>query len=63
MADTAVKETKRTIAFADGQRETFNNVSWFNSSGTFLRLGCDEGYVLINTANVNYMIVDGERVR
>lgn len=63
MPDISVKETKRDVHFRDGARARFNNVSWFNSDGSFLRLGSDEGYVLINTANVNYMVVDGERVR
>lgn len=61
--DIAVSEKKRTIYFKGGERATFHNVKWFNADGSFLRIGGDEGYILINTANVNYMIVDGERVR
>lgn len=63
MADIQVNETKRTVYFKDGERATFNNVTWFNADGTFLRLGSDEGYVLINTDNINYIVVDGERVK
>lgn len=63
MADIQVKETKRTIFFKGGDRAVFNNVKWFNSDGSFLRIGCDEGYVLINTKNINYIVVDGERVK
>lgn len=63
MPDIKVKETKRSIFFSDGSRAVFNNVTWFNSDGSYLRLGCDEGYVLINSKNVNYIVVDGERVK
>ena len=63
MADVQVQETKRTVFFKDGQRAVFNNVKWFNADGSFLRIGSDEGYVLLNTANINYIVVDGERVR
>lgn len=62
MSDIQVIEDKRDVHFADGSRARFENVTWFNADGSFLRLGCDQGYVLINTANVNYMVVDGERV-
>ena len=61
--DIAVDEAKRTIYFSDGGRATFKNVKWFNANGSFLRLGSDEGYVLANTKNINYMVVEGERVR
>lgn len=63
MADIAVNEKKRTIFFADGSRSVFNNVTWFNADGSFLRFGSDEGYVLANTKNINYIVVDGERVK
>ena len=63
MADITVTETKRTVHFKGGERATFNNVTWFNADGSFLRIGSDEGYVLINTDNINYIVVDGERVR
>lgn len=63
MADIEVKEKTRDVFFSDGGRARFNNVCWFNADGSFLRLGSDEGYSLINTANVNYIVVDGERVR
>jgi hypothetical protein len=63
MSDIQVQETKRTLHFKDGQRSVFNNTTWFNSDGSFLRFGCDEGYILANTDNINYIVVDGERVR
>lgn len=61
--DITVDEAKRTIYFAGGERTTLKNVKWFNGNGSFLRLGSDEGYVLVNTKNINYMVVEGERVR
>ena len=63
MSDIKVEEKRRVVVFRDNTRAIFHNVKWFNSDGSFLRIGCDEGYVLMNTANVLYMIVDGERVR
>ena len=50
----AVNEKRRAVYFRDGSIANFNNVKWFDASGTFLRLESDEGYILINTANVNY---------
>lgn len=61
--DIEVNEKKRTIFFSGGKRAVFNNVKWFNANGSFLRLGSDEGYVLLNTANIDYIIVEGDRVR
>lgn len=61
--DITVDETERTVYFTDGAKATFKNVKWFNANGSFLRLGSDEGYVLLNTKNINYMVVEGERVR
>lgn len=58
--DITVNEPKRTVYFKDGMKASFSNVKWFNASGSFLRLGCDEGYVIINTGNINYMIVPEE---
>lgn len=58
--DVPVEETKRKVYFKDGAKATFNNVKWFNSSGSYLRLGSDEGYVLINSENINYMVVPEE---
>jgi hypothetical protein len=58
--DVEVSETKRTIYFKDGAKATFTNVTSFNSSGSYLRLVSDEGYIIINSDNINYMIVPAE---
>lgn len=61
--DIAVTEKKRTVFFKEGQRRQFDNTTMFNADGSWLRLQCDVGYVMINTPNVNFMVIDGERVR
>jgi len=63
MPDYKVEEKKRTIYFKSGNRAVFKNVTWFNPDGTFLRFGSDEGYVLINMKEIEYIIIDGERVK
>jgi hypothetical protein len=58
--DIEVTEAKRTVYFKDGARATFNHVTSFNASGSYLRLTSDEGYIILNSANINYMIVPTE---
>lgn len=55
--DINVNEATRAVYFKDGAKAKFNNVTAFNSSGSYLRLVSDEGYVIINSDNINYMIV------
>lgn len=55
-----VNETRRTIHFENGERLDLHNVTAFDSSGTWLRLWCDEGFVLLNTDKVLCHIVKGE---
>ena len=61
--DIEVKEAKRTITFVGGTSKSYYNVKWFNPYGSFLRFESDEGYCLINTANVLDIVIDGERVK
>lgn len=56
-ATAFVSEAKRKIVFQSGNHLNLRNVTAFNSSGTFLRIWSDEGYILVNTPNVDYMIV------
>lgn len=64
MPDIEVKEKRRVISFRGGDKAIFHNVTMFNNEGSFLRIICDEGYILINTANINYIQLDPEeRVR
>lgn len=58
-----VNEKRRVIYFKDGSIANFYNVKWFNSSGSWLRMESDEGYILANPENINYIkIVADERV-
>ena len=52
-----VNEPRRTTFFNNGQRADFHNVSWFDKSGTHLRLHADEGIAIINTDNVLYHLI------
>ena len=52
-----VKEKFRTIAFIDGTKTTFHNIKWFDNSGNWLRIGCNEGYILLNPEKIKYIIV------
>lgn len=63
-SDIKVDEARRSVYFKDGTQAAFHNVTMFNPSGTFLRLICDEGYILINESNITYMkIKANERVK
>ena len=55
-----VNEKRRTIMMDSGQRLDLHNVTAFDCSGSFLRLWCDEGFVLINEAKIDWMIVKGD---
>jgi len=53
-----VKEKERLIVFKDGTRETFRNVTEVDAKGgDWLRIHCDVGYVLLNPANINFIII------
>ncbi len=58
--DVEVDETSRTVYFKGGEKAKFTNVTAFNSSGSYLRLVSDEGYIIINSDNINYMVVPKE---
>ena len=49
-----VDEARRTIVFTDGQRLELRNVTAFNSSGTWLRVWSDEGYIILDPAKILY---------
>jgi hypothetical protein len=56
----AVNEATRTIEFLDGRSLALTNVTEVDNSGSYLRITADEGYVLVNPANVLYHIVPVE---
>lgn len=62
MADIKVKEAVRRIVSKDGHELRLHNVTALNLSGSWVRIVADEGYVLVNPANVLAFIVKGDRV-
>ncbi len=52
-----VKESTRKVTFNTGKSITFTNVTNFNADGSWLRLECDQGYILLNPANILYMTI------
>ena len=62
MSDIAVNEKLRRVVSKDGHELRLTNVKSINNTGSWTRLECDQGYVLINTDNVLAFIIKGERV-
>lgn len=56
----AVEEARRTIVMKSGNRLDLHNVTAFDCSGTFLRLWSDEGFTMINEAEIDWMTVKDE---
>ena len=50
-------EKTREVIFTSGYSKTFHNVKWFDNSGNWLRIGCNEGYVLLNPDKILCIIV------
>ena len=57
-----VNETLRRVVSKDGHELRLTNVKTLDTSGSWVRLDCDQGYVIINPANVLAFIVKGEKV-
>lgn len=57
-----VNETLRRVVSKDGHELRLTNVKTVNTTGSWVRLESDEGYVIINPANVLAFIVKGEKV-
>jgi len=57
-----VNEKLRRVVSKDGHEIRLNNVTELDISGSWVRLQSDEGYVIINPANVLAFIVKGEKV-
>ncbi len=57
-----VKKTLRRVVSKDGHELRLHNVTDVDTSGSWVRLQSDEGYVLVNPANVLAFIVKGEKV-
>lgn len=61
-SDIEVNEKLRRVVSTTGHEQRFSNVTKLNNTGSWTRLECDQGYVIINNANVLAFIVKGERV-
>lgn len=58
-----VHETKRDVRFDNGETITYTNVTHVDNSGTWLRIWCDQGYVLLNSKRIlSHTIPNGEEV-
>lgn len=55
-----VKETLRRVVSKDGHEQRFTNVKSLDNTGSWTRIECDQGYVIINNDNVLAFIVKGE---
>jgi hypothetical protein len=55
-----VNEKRRAIYFKDGSIGNFHNVKWFDASGSWLRMESDEGYIIANPENINYIKVGAD---
>ena len=61
-SDIEVNESLRRVVSINGHEQRFSNVKTLNNTGSWTRLECDQGYVIINNANVLAFIVKGPRV-
>jgi len=55
-----VKEVVRRVVSKDGHEQRLSNVTSVDNTGSWTRLECDQGYAIINNANVLMFIVKGE---
>lgn len=60
--DIEVNESLRRVVSILGHEQRFTNVTKLNVTGSWTRLECDQGYVVINNDNVLAFIIKGERV-
>ena len=52
-----VNEARRSIIFTDGHRLELSNVTSYNSSGTWLRIWSDEGFIIVNPKKILYHMI------
>ena len=60
-SDIEVNEKLRRVVSVNGHEQRFTNVKVLNNTGSWTRLECDQGYVVINNDNVLAFIIKGER--
>lgn len=57
-----VNETLRRVVSKDGHEIRLTNVTNVNTTGSWIRIDSDEGYVIINPVNVLAFIIKGDKV-
>jgi hypothetical protein len=57
-----VHEDVRRVVSTQGHEIRLNNVKTVDTSGSWVRLESDEGYVIVNPQNVLAFIIKGEKV-
>lgn len=60
-SDIQVNEELRRVVSVTGHEQRLSGVKVLNNTGSWTRLECDQGYAIINNANVLMFIVKGER--
>lgn len=62
MSNIKVNESLRRVVSKDGHEIRLTNVTNVNTSGSWVRIDCDEGYVIVNPQNVLAFIIKGDKV-
>lgn len=62
MSTLKVNESLRRVISKDGHEIRLTNVTEVDTSGSWVRIKCDEGYVIINPNNVLAFLVKGDIV-
>ncbi len=60
-SDIQVNEELRRVVSVTGHEQRLSGVKVLNNTGSWTLLECDQGYAIINNANVLMFIVKGER--
>lgn len=57
---TEVNESIRRVVSKDGHEQRLTGVKSIDNTGSWTRIECDQGYVIINNDNVLMFIVKGD---
>ena len=60
VAKITINEKLRRVVSKDGHEQRLSNVTSMDTTGSWTRLECDQGYVLVNNDNVLMYIIKGE---
>ena len=56
-----VTEAKRVVRFRNGMKLTLTNITGVSNDDTTLGIKCDQGFIIVNTKEVLYHKIDGEK--